>query len=106
MSFGCLFPQNVEKKTMEIIPFDVWNVIVVWLVSWDWKCLSTNPNITFENVLDHPEKEWNWSWLSANPNITFEDVLNHPDKSWDWVRLTQNKFNKSVIGGGCVSKIN
>ena len=31
--------------------------------SWDWRCLSANPNITFDIVLAHPDKPWNWYWF-------------------------------------------
>ena len=58
--------------------------------SWDWSCLSRNPNITFDDVLAHPNKSWNWIFLSANPNITFDNVLAHPDKPWNWYWLSQN----------------
>jgi hypothetical protein len=53
-----------------------------------------NPNITFQDVLTHPDKPWEWDWLSQNPNITFKDVLCNPNKPWDWASMSINKFNK------------
>jgi hypothetical protein len=47
---------------------------------WNWDALSSNPNITFDNVLAYPDKPWNWDALSSNPNITFDNVLAYPDK--------------------------
>ena len=51
---------------------------------WGWFWLSSNPNIMFQDVLDHPDKPWDWAELSRNPNITVQDVLDHPDKEWNW----------------------
>jgi len=79
---------------------------------WDWQMLSWNPNLSFQYVLDHPEKSWCWSWLSStvsfqyvldhpelpwdcewmsiNPNLPFQYVLDHPEKSWGWSWLSEN----------------
>ena len=57
---------------------------------WDWRQLSRNQNITFDMIQSHPEKPWNWGWLSSNPNITFDIVLAHPNKSWNWYGLSRN----------------
>jgi hypothetical protein len=34
-----------------------------------------------------------WDFLSSNPNITFQDVINNPDKPWSWLYLSLNKFS-------------
>ena len=39
---------------------------------WNWGYLSSNPNITVDIVLAHPDIPWNWVGLSRNPNITFD----------------------------------
>ena len=54
--------------------------------------LSSNPAITPEFVLSHPEKPWNWGMLSLNPSVTLEFVISHPEKPWDWTSLSVNKF--------------
>ena len=45
-------------------------------------------------VEDNLDKPWNWSWLSSNPNLTFDIVLVHPNKPWDWRELSYNTFSK------------
>ena len=62
---------------------------------WNWYGLSQNPNITFDIVLAHPDKSWNWGYLSGNQNITFDNVLAYPDKTWNWIDLSQNTFSKA-----------
>ena len=62
---------------------------------WDWRGLSSNPNITFDIVQTHPDKPWNWQNLSYNPNITFDNILAHPDKPWNWYNLSRNTFSKA-----------
>ena len=57
---------------------------------WDWFELSCNKNITFQNVLDYPDKPWDWSGLSYNKNITFQNILYHLEKPWDWLALSSN----------------
>lgn len=57
---------------------------------WDWDNLSVNPGITLKNIDDHPELNWNIGGLSKNPNITIEYVKNNLDKDWHWRVLSQN----------------
>ena len=76
--------------------------------SWNWKRLSSNPNITIEYIEDaikaqqkmiiekkHEDPkfkwtmkqeilEWAWKDISSNPNLTMEFVEKHLDKPWDW----------------------
>ena len=42
----------------------------------------------------YPEKTWEFCYLSCNPMITFEDILNNPDKPWSWSVLASNRFGK------------
>ena len=57
---------------------------------WDWKLLSSNPNITMDIVEANPNKPWNWQWLSENPNITWDIVEANPNKPWSWNGLSKN----------------
>jgi hypothetical protein len=54
--------------------------------------ISWNPNITLNDILEHPDKGWDWFWISQNPNITLKDILKYPDKGWHWEWISQNKF--------------
>lgn len=40
------------------------------------------------------ELMWSWDWtaLSRDPNISLEDVKNHPDFLWDWHWLATHQF--------------
>lgn len=40
--------------------------------------LSANPNITFENVMQYPEKEWEFSRFSYN-KFKYNKYFNEPD---------------------------
>ena len=59
---------------------------------WDWSGLSYNPNITFQHILDYPDKAWDWYELSINPNITTQNILNNIDKPWVWDRILNKQF--------------
>ena len=61
---------------------------------WDWSELSSNPNITFQHVLDYPNKPWSWYGLSYNPNITFQNILDYQNKPWDWDAILYKEFKK------------
>ena len=52
---------------------------------------TKSKSITFQHVLDYPDKPWSWYDLSRNKNITFQNVLDHPDKPWDYNSIW--KFN-------------
>lgn len=62
-------------------------------VEWNWEALSSNPNITLDYVLDHPEKPWNRYLLSKNPAITIKDVIEYPQ------RKRHTNLNKYDNGG-------
>ncbi len=63
---------------------------------WNWNCLSSHPNITWENVKedlasDNPHE---WDDLSENPNITWEivqeDLASPNPHDWNWWKLSRN----------------
>jgi hypothetical protein len=80
------------------------------LIPWDYRMLSENPSITFEdfmNNLDHnwdipsicsykkpnfdfilanPEIPWDFQRFSDNIHVTFEDVLKYPEIGWEFSR--------------------
>lgn len=61
---------------------------------WDWILLSTNRNITWNDVIEHPELPWDWKFVSWNPNVTLRNVLNHSDLPWNWNILSQRPWSK------------
>ena len=55
---------------------------------WFWG-LSQNPNITWDIIQAHPDKNWYWAHIcyKHNPNITWKFIQDHPDKDWDWCEI-------------------
>lgn len=54
--------------------------------------LTTNPRITLDYVLNHPEMEWNWELLCNNINITLADVIQHPEIPWSYSLLSEKEY--------------
>ena len=42
----------------------------------------------------YPNMSWNWKWISYNPNITMQIICDNPDKPWNWEWISCNKFHK------------
>lgn len=68
---------------------------------WDQYYISSNENVTFDNILDYPPSEkrdiaisWDWDGVSRNPNLTYKDILNNPDKPWNWRDISSNSFDR------------
>ena len=62
---------------------------------WDWRYLSSNPNITMDIVMANPDKPWNWYRLSIYSNLSMDFVMANPSKPWDWLYLSLNHFIKA-----------
>lgn len=58
--------------------------------------ICENLMIGLSVVKNNPKIPWNFRWLSSNPNITPEFILTFPDKEWlwDWDGLSKNNFTK------------
>lgn len=57
---------------------------------WSWLHASSNVTLTYQNVLDHPDKPWSWFYMSGNPNILFADVRRNLHREWSWTLLSCN----------------
>ena len=55
-----------------------------------YSCISKNPNVTIETVLENPDKPWNFYTITLNPNITWNIVSSNPDKNWNYSYLSEN----------------
>ena len=53
---------------------------------WDWAALSTNPRISWEEMLANPDLPW--TTLSAKAPVDF--MLAHPELQVDWALLSAN----------------
>lgn len=56
--------------------------------AWDWRRLSTHPNLTPEVIDYFIDKPWDWNEVSHRVPLWI--VLKHPEKPWNWVNLTLN----------------
>lgn len=61
---------------------------------WEWDCLSLNPNITWNDVMDSPNELWNWHIISGRFDIDWDTVEQNQNKPWNWGQLCRNKFTK------------
>lgn len=59
---------------------------------WDWGALSSNPNISFEDMINNSRLYFHWrrSGLSEHPEISIDDILSDP-RGWKWEFLSQNR---------------
>jgi hypothetical protein len=51
---------------------------------WNFRKLSTNPNITPNIIEKFINKDWNWTELSCNQNIDINFIKKYINKNWDW----------------------
>ena len=56
---------------------------------WNWDCISKNPGITIEDILDNRDKDWEWDCMSQNSGITMIDINGHPELPWNWFWISQ-----------------
>ena len=56
-----------------------------------WKCISVNPTLTTQFVLDNLQEEWYWPSLSCHPSFTPEFIEGHSNFPWDWKSIGCNE---------------
>ena len=75
---------------------------------WEWKYLTSNPNITMNIIEKNLDKNWNWKYISLNPNLTWEFLENNlnflltdldlEECTYFWTYLTQHpNINWDII---------
>ena len=57
----------------------------------DWGFITTNPGITMDDIINHPELPWDWFGISLNPNIT-PDFIMANFKHINFKILSKNPF--------------
>ncbi len=60
------------------------------IIKWNWQQVSSNPGITAEDILNHPELPWDDTYISSNPNIRIEHVKSWHFIEWNWNLLSKN----------------
>jgi len=58
-------------------------------LSWNWKDISWNPNMTINMVIEHADEDLNWHQLSMN--IPWSDIKKHPELPWVEYMVLRNK---------------
>jgi hypothetical protein len=54
--------------------------------------VSSNQNITLNDIQKYPNFPWDYQYLSQNKNLTIQYILNNPDKNWNYNALITHKF--------------
>jgi hypothetical protein len=76
------------SKCISRNPNITWDNVITSNFKWNYKQLIKNPNITWENIQSHPHlRKVN---PSGNPNITVEIIKAHPEINWDFKLLSKN----------------
>jgi hypothetical protein len=60
---------------------------------WDWEFITSNPNITFEYILENKKNSniaWYWRFISQNKSINIKDIINNINLPWDWEYVALN----------------
>lgn len=60
---------------------------------WNWRTLSTNPNVSFQFILDHLDLPWVWNGfygVGSNPSVSLNDIDTHPELPWDIGCISHN----------------
>lgn len=52
------------------------------ILNWDWNCLTTSLQTTFQFIIENPQYPWNYEILLQNNNITENDIDTHPEIHW------------------------
>ena len=99
--------QLLEQQAKNIVFIHLMNLIEKYPDKpWDWRVISSNPNLTIEMIEKYPDKPWNWKGISHNPNLTIEMIEKYPDKPWDWKGISYNSnitmeiIQKTMISHG------
>lgn len=59
-------------------------------IKWDYRDISANPNIWWNDVEKNPSFPWNWYYLTQNPSISWKIIIENLDKPWDFSGVSQH----------------
>ena len=60
-------------------------------IPWDMDWVSITVKYEFQDVLNHLDWRWNWKFVSKRFSITIQNVLDHPELPWNWEYLSINR---------------
>lgn len=55
---------------------------------WNWGRLSQRRDLTWKDIVEHPEVPWDYEYLTTRDDLTLKIVAKLPEKPWAWRRLT------------------
>ena len=58
--------------------------------------LSFNESLTIEQVIKHTNFKYDICALSSNPNISYIDMINNFEFNWDWIYVFRRLFVREV----------
>ena len=92
--FGCRLDAKIYSE-IPIKPYKQYKLPIDTIIdnlhlNWSWRCISANPNITWDDVINHLNLPWEWDMLTMNPSITFEIIKSNPDANWDYGKIIHN----------------
>lgn len=53
-------------------------------IVWNYKILSTNPEIKPSEMFKYNHLPWFAQYMSCNPSLTYRDIVDHPLLMWNW----------------------
>ena len=84
--------ENFSINMIPLVPINAWN--------WHW--VSSNPAVTMQDIINHPEYPWDYFYVSLNPNLNFTfilkspNIMNHPEYPWDFTCGVSNNPNLTI----------
>jgi hypothetical protein len=60
------------------------------IIRWNWRNITMNKGIKWEDITNNPTLPWNTSYMIANPNVTPEILINNINIVWCWEKYTYN----------------
>lgn len=82
---------NTCPSVMFSNPNITWEIILQHYKNpWEWYMVYTFQDLTWDILKLYIDKNWNWELISRHPNILLEHAVQYPDKSWDWELLQQD----------------
>lgn len=89
-----IFSMYMSRDNMNIIE----NVKRMPDFPWNWECISINPNITEEFVVEYKGCPWNFDSLSSNKAISIEFILKTMDDyPWSKSMASNPNLNKDNL---------
>lgn len=66
-------------------------------VQWDYRSMTLNYNIPLSIIFDNLDKPWDLYYLSFREDLTWREVVNHPEIKWNFKSMSGNEFKGAPI---------